>query len=358
MKIGLDSFLEGQPDQGSLVRLEGIGSGQAASPWVAVVGQACLIGPLTVYAAPGSRLHTLDLEDGTVIADFASGPKFSSAWDSFKKEAGNLYRGTFLALHNYRSYNFWHWTMESLIKLLEAQLAGFRGKIIVPASLPQNRFVAESLDMLGIAPERILPYDGKAWWVEELFVPQPIDGYSSLRWYPDLFFRLRRTLLAAADISGPPLRLYISRRRAREGRRIINEEQLVGILKDFGFQTVVMENLPLQQQISLAARADCLLGPHGAGMIHSFFMPRASMVLELFPQDYVNPCILPVVDLLGHRYFMYPSATFQDDDKNDIEAPIYAVELTLRRELTGMRSRQAVAQILSGRNCRAVGLRR
>ncbi|GEM_PF-2831735 len=352
MQTGLDSFLECRPDQGKLVRLKGVSAPDTGPPWVAVLRQACLIGPLTVYAAPGSRLHALNLEDGTVIADFASGPKFAPAWDSFRQEAVSVRRGSYLALHNYRSYNFWHWTMESLIKLMEAEMAGFTGKLIVPASLPQNRFVAESLDLLGIAPERILPYDGKAWWVEELFVPRPIDGYSRLRWYPGLFFRLRRRLLAGADVSGPPLRLYISRSRADEGRRIINEDELVGMLENFGFQTVIMENLPLHGQISLAARAGCLIGPHGAGMTHSFFMPRASLVLELFPQQYVNPCILPVADLLGHRYFMYPSANFKDDGKNDIEALVYAVELTLRRELSGARLRRAD---FSGRFCRAVG---
>lgn len=341
MKTGLDNFLECRPDQGMLARLTGSGNQAQNEPWVARVSDACLIGPLTVFAAPGSRLHALDLEDGTIIPDFASGPKFQPAWTRFRAEAQTRRAGSYLALHGYRSYNFWHWTMESLVKLMAAEMAGFTGKIIVPPSLPQNRFVAESLEMLGIDWGRILPYDGKPWWVETLFVPRPIEGYSNLRFYPELFYRLRRRLLASVEVEGPPLRIYISRSQAKEGRRIVNEEELVKTLEKFGFHRLIMEDLPLREQIGLAARAECLLGPHGAGMTHSFFMPSDSLVLEFFPRNYVNPCILPVVDILKHRYFMFPSANYENDPQNDIRVMVYAVELTLRRELIPSRTMRA-----------------
>ncbi len=333
MKLDLDRFLLDWPDQGRLKRTATVHPSNASGAWTATVNSACLIGPLTVWAAPGPRLHALDLEDGKVIPDFASGPRFAQTWNQFKVEAGSLRRGCFLALHGYRSYNFWHWTMESLVKLVLAQLAGFEGYVIVPPDLPQTRFVLESLSMLGLEQERVLPYDGKAWWLEQLFVVKPIDGYYSLRRYPGLLMELRRRMLAGAEYFQGPVRLYISREQASEGRRVTNENELLQVLGRFGFHKVVMEKLSLRQQVGLAAKAQCLLGPHGAGMTHSLFMPSGSLVLEMFSNAYVNPCILPIADILQHRYYMYPSANIKSGESDDIHALVYALELTLRREL-------------------------
>jgi len=128
----------------------------------------------------------------------------------------------------------------------------------------------------------------------------------------------------------------LTRTKAVNGRRVVNEEALWAILAGFGFQKVVMEDMALGEQIRLAASADNLVAPHGAGMVHCLFMPANSLVIELFSSNYLNPCMLPVISHLQHRYFMVPSPAIpgQTDCRGDIKAYLPMVEMTLRRELT------------------------
>ena len=206
-------------------------------------------------------------------------------------------RSCLLPTH-YWHFNYHHWLIECLPRLRAAletpELADCA--VIMPASL--SRFQQDILALLGIPPERLLPFDGSDWRTEQLYFPS-IGTFAphELRWG-------RQQLLAAAPINpGRPAtrRLYISRADAVT-RRVINEAEVVAYLTGQGFEIITLTGMPLQQQIALFAEAEVIIGPHGAGLTNILFAPREATLIELMPNDQVNHCFWLMTNALGQDY--------------------------------------------------------
>ena len=243
-------------------------------------------------------------------------------------------KGKYMPLYGDWSTGFWHWMMEKLPLAMLAETARYDGYYVIPRGCP---FAARSLALLGVAPERIIEHDGTNWLVEILCLPLRVDLSDQ-----EVFVMLRRILLEKtkhlADRHSSR-RVYISRKSA-QSKRIANEEQLITTIAPYRFETQLMEDLPLDEQIAMMSTADALITPHGAGMVHTLFMPPQSLVMELFAPTYINPCMLPTVDLLRHRYYMVPSYLNYPDQylSRDIEAFLSVIAITLKRELHDDRS--------------------
>ena len=74
------------------------------------------------------------------------------------------------------------------------------------------------------------------------------------------------------------------------GRKIFNEDELIeDLMKTFPnacVQAVLMDALPLANQLQIISSTDILIGMHGAGMTHTVFLPRHAAVLEIFPKGF------------------------------------------------------------------------
>jgi hypothetical protein len=81
---------------------------------------------------------------------------------------------------------------------------------------------------------------------------------------------------------GKPIVTFISR---REKRFILNEAALVRVALALGAQVkvVVLESLPLFEQLNIFRSTDVLIGMHGSGLINSQFMRQGSAVIQLIP---------------------------------------------------------------------------
>lgn len=302
-------------------------------PYMAVLDDVLIIGPLLIHHHAGGRLHALDMEHNRVSGGFGGNADGHGA-EKFLSECGPMRTGRFMMLCDLRSDNFWHWTMEALSKVVMARACGFDGYYIVPSKFNLSGYIRESLELIGVSPDRICVYDGQPWRVEQLYLPQAIQGSHQLTEFPVVIDELRRMLMQpCTPIRHSFDRIYIARDDPKLNRRIVNETELLSLLFKYGFQRVVMEHFSLREQIAIASGANFLIAPHGAGAVHSMFMPGRSTFVELFPTTYVNPCMLPVIDRLKHRYFMVPSSHLGVVDNDNYEAPIYYLDVILKREI-------------------------
>lgn len=246
--------------------------------------------------------------------------------------------GAFVSLTGVWAEGFYHWLTEWLPKVILAQKIGFTGTYVVPRGVT---FCIESLKLLGVEADKILEAPQNAWIAEELIVPEAIPG-QCLREYPALAQELRTRLIDGAraassleKVSEYSERIYIARRNPDRPRKVVNEKELELLLIKYGVSIVDAANLSLADQITIASRANLLVGASGAGIMHSFFMKGASTVIELFSPIYINPVAPSSADLLGHRYFMVPAYlnSPQYEYGGDIFAYMDIIELTLKREL-------------------------
>lgn len=75
---------------------------------------------------------------------------------------------------------------------------------------------------------------------------------------------------------------YISRNKNQiQGRRVLNEDELILPLKEIGFSTYVMECLTFEQQIKLFRSSEVITGLHGAGFAWLIFCFPGTVFLEI-----------------------------------------------------------------------------
>lgn len=241
--------------------------------------------------------------------------------------------GEWLVLYGTWSDGFYHWMMEWIPRYLIAEALGFKGNIALAEPLP---FQIDSLKALGVSPERIHVLPHYFWKPEVLWLPDRMES-SELGSFPNLIDEMRTRILESVRNSPTKFaeRLYVPRRNPNRPRRIVNEQQLHTLVEFYGFQECVLENLSFKEQISAAAQCRAIIGPHGAGMVHSLFMPQESLVVEFFAPTYVNPSVVQIAERLEHRYHMIVSyhSSGEYPYGQDIEVPIQVVNGTLRHEL-------------------------
>jgi capsular polysaccharide biosynthesis protein len=98
-------------------------------------------------------------------------------------------------------------------------------------------------------------------------------------------------------------RVYISRARAAK-RRIVNEEEILKVLREFGFRILYAEDMTFAEQVRTFSSARHVVSNHGAGLTNMLFMPPGGNVLELrHHTDSVNNCYFTLASAISLNYF-------------------------------------------------------
>ncbi|AEH61481.1 Capsular polysaccharide biosynthesis protein [Methanosalsum zhilinae DSM 4017] len=191
--------------------------------------------------------------------------------------------GCFATIASSESSGYFHWMLECLprIKLIEDYIDDI-DFLIVPDGL--KKFHIETLDLLGFPEEKLYRIKNSMnIQCENLFVPSlPIRDALMSTWVCEF---LRESFIPenAAD---PHRLIYISRKDALY-RKIENEEEVEGYLKEKGFEILQMSKLPFTEQVRACAEAKIVIGPHGAGLTNIVFC-RNAKILELFSPSYLG----------------------------------------------------------------------
>jgi hypothetical protein len=81
--------------------------------------------------------------------------------------------------------------------------------------------------------------------------------------------------------SARPLRLYLSRRRAKGFHSMINERQVENVFLDAGFRVMHPEHWRFEQQVALFQRAEIIAGVEGSALHNSVFMRPGQRVINI-----------------------------------------------------------------------------
>ncbi len=190
--------------------------------------------------------------------------------------------------------NLWHWLTESLTKVLALESSGYTGPYIIPRN---SSVAAQTLELLGVDQARLLP-SGRVYRVERLLVPPRLSGFD-LQDYLPLCELLRNSLLKACPPSPGVKRCYLRRIGTR---RVINEENILELLREFDFTVLTPEELSLKDQLSFMGNVECSVMPHGAGSALTIMQKPRSTFIELFSNRYISYNNMHSVRLLKLRY--------------------------------------------------------
>ncbi len=199
-----------------------------------------------------------------------------------------------ISLLNKLDNNYFHWTLESLTRILLVYEKPFfqEYKILIKAdALP---FIEQSLKFLFNIPNAniITKNLGENYKVEKALVIsfphiRNTDTQLTNVYNPEIIRKLNtlahhRLESIKLKYEKTPKNFIISRREAFE-RRILNEEKLIESLSEFNFVSVVLENFSYMEQVALFAGADRIISSHGAGIANLIYA-KNPILIEIFPE--------------------------------------------------------------------------
>ncbi len=96
-------------------------------------------------------------------------------------------------------------------------------------------------------------------------------------------------------------RLYVSRRDSG-ARRLLNEDAVIAVMEDLGFDILTLTGMPVERQIRCFAEASCVVGAHGAGLANVMFCPPGAAFCELLMDNYVQWSMRRLASVVPLRY--------------------------------------------------------
>ncbi len=199
----------------------------------------------------------------------------------------------------------YHWFIDCLPRLyLILQSIQQPINLIVPANIPS--FQSETLHFLisGVNNiELVKIKHNEKWHLSTFILPSFVSGNSSGYLPLDIADFLRKNIWSGYQVKDhtPKKRLYISRRKATK-RRIINEAEVLKVLKNYAIEEVFAEDLTYAQQVQLFYNAELVVAPHGAGLTNILFCFKTT-ILEIHPANIIKPHYFMLSKSLGFNYY-------------------------------------------------------
>lgn len=183
---------------------------------------------------------------------------------------------------------YFHWMFDVLPRLHLLRQSGINVEKYIMNKIGEARFKHQTLSILGIDQSQIIEthFDFHL-TAKRLIVPSLPGGSNYPKWATEF---LRKEFMQDRKI-GPKNgyeRIYINRSQASY-RKVLNEQQVIDFLANYGFKSITLENMALDDQIRLFSSAKVIVSPHGGGLTNLVFCSPNTKVIEFFSPIYVNP---------------------------------------------------------------------
>ncbi|GGH15281.1 glycosyltransferase family 61 protein [Mucilaginibacter phyllosphaerae] len=198
-----------------------------------------------------------------------------------------------------QSHNYYHWLFDVLprIKLYQS-VAGQINHFCVSAAVPQK--FLEILPQFGIPTDQLLLInDTQKFHFESLFIGSlPGSEGRSPQWAIDYV----RSVLIKETSTSAAKKIYFKRGDSA-GRKIINEDEVIIMLRSQGFEIINPDALSIAGQIAIVQQATVIIGAHGAALANLMFAKTGTAVIEIFSPDYFRTdCYFTLARMLALNY--------------------------------------------------------
>lgn len=203
--------------------------------------------------------------------------------------------------------NLDHMIRESLpilVALKEQNKAFDNLRFLVP--IISDRILNFLVD-LGIPRNNIIQINGQ--WVEctQMYIPC-FFSFGHLH-TPSLYYlktgKFIRQKIANKNIAiKTPRYIYVSRNDSK-WRRLLNESQLIEILRIRGFEVIIPGDFSITEQVAMFRNAEVIIGPHGMGMANSIFSEKLKLIVEIMPTSWNRVSYFRTAQWQGARYLAY-----------------------------------------------------
>ncbi len=231
--------------------------------------------------------------------------------------------------------NYFNWTLRYASRIAAFQAMPSPCRLVAPA--PVKRYVQQTLDFLGVPPERV-DFLEEATSFERLTLLSPM-ALGRYELSPLMTMTLREHPRVLELPRGPARRLYIPRRNVRM-RRVMNEAAVEAALVALGFEVFDNSDHCVRDQAHAFRDAAIVVAPHGAGLSNIVYCDAGTPVIEIVPEGYDQgvTSYRSLADLFGLRYAQLFAREAAPDRKGNrcnaaIELDIEELAHTVRAQL-------------------------
>lgn len=192
-------------------------------------------------------------------------------------------RGTGAVLVSPEAHNYYHWLNDVLprIKIYESVL-GQIDHFCIASRVPEK--FLEVLNDFDIPRKKILFInENEKLHFDHLYVASlPGSEGRSPQWAVEY---LRKKLIKPATAIKPSKKIYFKRGADTE-RKVLNEDEIITMLEENGFEIIEPGKLSIHEQAALMQQSKVVIGTHGAALSNLVFCQPGVAVIEIFSPDY------------------------------------------------------------------------
>ena len=213
--------------------------------------------------------------------------------------------GTVAVLAGNTSAIYYHWMLDTLPKAGLIELSGISldtiDKFVVRSY--DAPFHKETLKVLGIPEHKIVESTKYPHIQADRLIVSSYPGIvcCPTKWAVE-FLRSKFLPAAAEPNSHQPERIYISRNLA-PSRRIINEDEVLEVLRQHGFVTIYAESISLAETASLMRGAKVVVSMHGGGETNLIFCSPGTKVIDILTPHHLAICYYILSHQAGLDYY-------------------------------------------------------
>lgn len=191
----------------------------------------------------------------------------------------------------------------------------------------EQKFQLQYLELMGIDIGKIIsPKADTIYKIKEAIIP----SYSSLtRWgFPnpeDIFYLRSKLINKGCKLIESYKKIYISRKNATQGRKIINEDKIIKNLEKYNIEVLYLENYSVKEQISIFNNAELIIAPHGAGLTNTIYCNMNCVIIEFISPYHFPPYFDFIYRALGLRTFYIKGSKISEN--SDLATQDYSVSL-------------------------------
>lgn len=228
---------------------------------------------------------------------------------------------------------FYHWIADGLTRLVEIkdQLKDFT--VLVPEYFKNESIYIDTLKLFDINHSYFIPEKTRV-KMNHLYAIDFIAPSGNFN--KQNFSKLQKLVWDKYQLENDHAieRIYISRAKASR-RFVVNEEEVVNLLKEYNFKIVHFEDYNFEEQVKLVYKSKYFVSIHGAALTHIFFMQPDSHVLEFKRMyDAINYVYFSLADVADvNYYYQFCEVTERSKHANSFDLTIDVNELRHTIEL-------------------------
>ncbi|MCO6509870.1 MAG: glycosyltransferase family 61 protein, partial [Aridibacter famidurans] len=218
-------------------------------------------------------------------------------------------------LMNVWSLGYHHWLAEAAPKFILFEDLLRKGRILMPKHRPG--FIREFLDIFG--------FDNIEETEENVFARSlnVISNPNSGHFDAGHLAQFRQASFERLGLVGKSRgrKVYVTRMNAKV-RKVVNDDELIGLLEGKGYEIFDLDNTPFIDQLKLFSETRIFVSLHGSALTNMIFMPPGGAILEFYPkvndeEKELNACFYRMARVLGHEHrFIFSQ---REDEQKHVE---------------------------------------